>query len=62
MNGGEEAAVAELQRILREAAARLALDATSVTSPTRRAIVARSRDGSVLRLDVSRYSATELSI
>jgi hypothetical protein len=61
MTAGADA-VSELQRMLREAAARLALDPTSITSPSPRAITGRTRDGSLLRLDVSTYQPSAISL
>jgi hypothetical protein len=58
----DQAKVAALRDLLREAADRLALDPASITSPSPNAIIATAPDGSLLRLDVSRYSATELSL
>ena len=51
-----------LRDLLREAAARLELDPASVNSPTPNAITAKAPDGTLLRLDVSRYAATEVSL
>ena len=53
-----------IDRQLREAltarAERLGLDRTTIDSPCPGALVARTTDGSLLRLDVSTYAATEL--
>lgn len=62
MSADNEQVLIKLQQVLREAATRLALDPASITSPSPKAIIGRTRDGSLLRLDVSRYEATELSL
>lgn len=53
-----------IDRQLREAltarAERLGLDRATINSPCPGALVARTTDGSLLRLDVSTYAATEL--
>jgi hypothetical protein len=58
----EFASTAALRALLREAASRLELDPASVNSPTPNAITAMAPDGTLLRLDVSRYRATEVSL
>jgi hypothetical protein len=61
--GGIDAAAVDQQ--LRDAltarAARLGLDPASITSPAPGALVARSFDGAVLRLDYRTYQPTDLS-
>ena len=54
--------VNELQDLLRDEAVRLALDPGSITSPSPWTIVGRTQDGTLLRLDVSRYRQSELSL
>ncbi len=53
-----------IDRQLREAltarAERLGLDPASITSPSPGALIARTCDGTLLRLDVSTYAAAEL--
>jgi hypothetical protein len=62
MSADNRDAVTELRQMLREAAARLALDPATIASPTPVAIIGRTRDGSLLRLDVSSYRPQELSL
>ena len=53
--------VRQLAEALRDAAAKLELESSSITSPSPHAITARSTDGRLLRLDVSSYAGCELS-
>jgi hypothetical protein len=54
--------VAALRELLRTQAERLELDPDSVDSPSPNAITARTPDGTLLRLDISRYRPMELSL
>lgn len=58
----QQTAVNLLRDLLRTEATRLGLDPASITSPAPNAITATAPDGSLLRLDVSRYQPVELSI
>jgi hypothetical protein len=51
---------AQLRQALIARAHRLGLDPATVTSPSPGALVARSRDGGLLRVDFRTYSADEL--
>lgn len=60
----ERLGAATIDRQLREAliarAERLGLDPATIASPGPGALVARTTDGTLLRLDVSTYAAAEL--
>lgn len=58
----EFASTTALRDLLRAAAARPEIDPETVNSPTPNAITAKTPDGTLLRLDVSRYPATEVSL
>jgi hypothetical protein len=58
----EFASTTALRDLVREAAVRLDLDPATVNSPTPNAITAKAPDGTLLRLDVSRYPATGVSL
>lgn len=60
MNGNQEV-TERLREAICDAAERLALDPASITSPTPAAITARTRDGDLVRLDVSSYPPDGLS-
>ena len=54
--------VADLCAALRDNAHRLDLEAESLTSPSPHAITCRTRDGALVRLDISTYTETELTL
>ena len=56
----DEAIARVLRQALRASAKRLKLDPASVASPAPGAVIARSREDELLRLDVHTYGATEL--
>lgn len=58
----QQTAVSVLRELLRQEATRLGLDPASIASPAPNAITAKALDGSLLRLDVSRYQPMELSL
>jgi hypothetical protein len=51
----------QLRTALAARAARLGLDPASITSPAPRVLIARSADGTVLRLDYRTYQPHELT-
>lgn len=55
-------ATSELRDLLHREARRLSLDPDSIDSPTPHAITAKTRDGYLLRLDVTTYKAAELAL
>lgn len=62
MSHEQTAAVRALRELLRSRAAQLGLDPATITSPSPHAITAKAPDGSLLRLDISRYQPMELSL
>ena len=58
----DDAVVRAIRELLRARAEQLALDPASINSPSPAAITGRTRDGALLRLDVSTYQAAELSL
>lgn len=62
MSREQTAAVSALREVVRSRAARLGLDPATITSPSPNAITTKTPDGSLLRLDVSRYRPMELSL
>lgn len=62
MSREQTTAVSALREVLRSRAAQLSLDPATITSPSPNAITAKTPDGSLLRLDVSRYEPMELSL
>lgn len=53
--------VRAIRSALRSRAAQLALDPTSITSPSPAAITGRTETGALVRLDISTYQPAELS-
>jgi hypothetical protein len=53
--------VQAIREVLGAWAAQLALDPSSITSPSPAAITARTANGVLLRLDVTTYQSAELS-
>jgi hypothetical protein len=62
MSHDQASDVRALRELLRIQAAELKLDPASITSPSPNSVIATASDGSLLRLDVSRYEPMEPSL